>query len=766
MVYDAAPSDDYVVLFGGLEPNGTVSGQTWIYGGGCWENLFPTGSSKPLPPARWDATMAFDALDGYVVLYGGCSAPAQDGLCTVAEPRNTGHAPYWFSSALGDTWKYGDGGWALLLSAIGPSPPAGETGPTPRYDAAMAWDGATQSIVMFGGACYELAAAGTDYPAGYPCDSGSLMPSPTNVAMAVLSDTWSYTRATGWTQLDESGASPPSGYGGRMAYDPWDEMEVMFGGTSLARTSSCPSLADPSSCGADSGATWEFQGGAWSAYADVSETANPAARFDATMVDRGNGDILLEGGANENGTVFNDVWQFHSAATGWQPLQNGSPTDQAVSGAPIPRYDAAAAWDLWDGYFLMFGGSSPSGFVLDDGWSFALPAGWATATRVTTLPSTAPSSRYLAAMVYDTALGAVVLFGGEACGASACTFLGDTWLYDAGSWQALPTDNAPSARFGASIDYNPSSGAVLLFGGCGAVCPLGDTWQFARPRPTSPPAWLELFPVTAPPARYYAAMTFDAYDNVTVLFGGCEGAKGPCPSGDTWVYTTNHSAPVWKFLPTPLGAAAPPARFGAAMSALSTVGEVPVSGSFNGTLLFGGEGQLGMLADTWNFSYWPSHSGRQPRWTDISPYPAPYGRVFGSLVYDPADASLILFGGCEKVQCPALDAWNFSLLAKPVPPPSGGGGGVTPPGPGPPPPPPPPPPPWPWAPINITTTILWSASSAPPAPIRYGTGAVWDPNDGADGYALFVGGRTSNGATLRETDMLTGFCWTKLANLD
>jgi len=90
LAYDASPFDQFVVLFGGILQNGAPSGQTWIYALGGWSNITPT-HAKPQPSPRWGAMMDFDATDGYVVLFGGCSLPPIDGLCI---------------RSLGDTWRF------------------------------------------------------------------------------------------------------------------------------------------------------------------------------------------------------------------------------------------------------------------------------------------------------------------------------------------------------------------------------------------------------------------------------------------------------------------------------------------------------------------------------------------------------------------------------------------------------------------------------------------------------------------------------------
>jgi hypothetical protein len=184
---------------------------------------------------------------------------------------------------------------------------------------------------------------------------------------------------------------------------------------------------------------------------------------------------------------------------------------------------------------------------------------------------------------------------------------------------------------------------------------------------------------------------------------------------------------------------------------------IPGGAAFNGTLLFGGQGEYGMLSDTWNFSLWgASPQSLRGEWSEVNSEASPTARVFGTLVVDTVDSSLLLLGGCEAAQCPALDPWVFSLQG----PPSSSGG--PPPGPGPPPPPPPSPPLWPWN-ITILTTNTSAGSQFFPVTPRFGMAAAWDPRDGPVGYVLFVGGRMSNGATLAETDVLAGYVWTDLA---
>src|SRR5690242_14395101 len=84
MAYDAAAGE--VVLFGGQGVYDThVGRQTWTWDGSTWTQRQPLHS----PPARLDAGMVYDALDGQVVLFGGVG-PA---------------------STRGDTWTWNGTDW-------------------------------------------------------------------------------------------------------------------------------------------------------------------------------------------------------------------------------------------------------------------------------------------------------------------------------------------------------------------------------------------------------------------------------------------------------------------------------------------------------------------------------------------------------------------------------------------------------------------------------------------------------------------------------
>ncbi|MCI4346808.1 MAG: hypothetical protein L3K07_08695, partial [Thermoplasmata archaeon] len=98
-----------------------------------------------------------------------------------------------------------------------------------------------------------------------------------------------------------------------------------------------------------------------------------------------------------------------------------------------------------------------------------------------------------------------------------------------GEWVNVTPASSPPGRLAAAMAYDGADHATLLFGGCAAtICPTNDTWQFASG------SWTNHTGAVAPPARWKAMMAFDPALGTTVLFGGCSNTT--CQLNDTWEY--------------------------------------------------------------------------------------------------------------------------------------------------------------------------------------------------------------------------------------
>jgi PKD domain len=294
MTFDANSSAQYVVMFGGEGADG-VLGDTWTYRGGVWSNVTPNPITVTnSPPARFGASMAYDAADGYVVLFGGATGPYAGST----------------SPLLNDTWAFKGGGWTELCSACGPSP---------RVDASMAAVGPTGGVDLFGG----LGGA-----------SGQYKP---------LGDTWSFIGGA-WTVLAPA-SSPSPRFDAGLSLDPTSNDLVLFGGCAQTQPTSLPT------CATVLNDTWGFSSGSWTLLAQGSSSTPPgrwATGFESGPVADG---PLLFGGLSASG-LLSDTWEEKSGSwIDYTPVVLQSPSPRSSFAF---AWDNASA----DQYMVLFGGTN------------------------------------------------------------------------------------------------------------------------------------------------------------------------------------------------------------------------------------------------------------------------------------------------------------------------------------------------------------------------------------------------------------------------
>jgi hypothetical protein len=175
MAYDPAASE--VILFdsGELYATGSDLANTWTFSGGQW-NLVVNGTngSATSPSPRSGETLTYNDATQNLVMFGGFTCDAS-GDC----------------SNNNDTWLFANGSWHL-------APPS--SGPSPRNEAASAYDPLLNETVLVGG----------------------------HSASTFYDDGWGYGGGA-WAELtNTSGPSPRSGEG--LVYDAAAHAMLLFGG--------------------------------------------------------------------------------------------------------------------------------------------------------------------------------------------------------------------------------------------------------------------------------------------------------------------------------------------------------------------------------------------------------------------------------------------------------------------------------------------------------------------------------------------------------
>jgi hypothetical protein len=174
------------------------------------------------------------------------------------------------------------------------------------------------------------------------------------------------------------------------------------------------------------------------------------------------------------------------------------------------------AYDANNQNVVLFGGTN--GTNLQDTYT------WDGTSWTSLNPTTKPSTRADATMVYDTATRNVVMFSGIA----STTYRTDTYTWDGINWTLKSPSTSPNSRRSAVMAYDAVTGNVVLFGGYHSNA-LSDTWVW------NGTTWTQPTLASPPTARGWAAGTYDSVRGAVVMFGGSTASTSGFLS-ETWTY--------------------------------------------------------------------------------------------------------------------------------------------------------------------------------------------------------------------------------------
>jgi uncharacterized protein (TIGR03437 family) len=301
-----------------------------------------------------------------------------------------------------------------LLRADGPQP-------SPRFDAAIAYDTPGRQIFVFGGQDTQP-----------------------------LNDLWAYSLARRqWTSLTPSNP-PPARFGHTLVFDSARRRLIVFGGQASGFFSD----------------VWAYDIGA-AAWQQLSrDEGGPSRRYGHSAIyETARDRVVISHGFTDAGR-FDDTWAFSLTSNTWTNLNPAGPR-------PLRRCLHNAAYDAAAAQMFLYGGCSSGSGPCPQGdlWSLDLNA-----NRWTEIPSTpAPPARERYGMEYDAARGRLVVFAGNARG-----LVNDTWEFDprARSWrQPVLAGPAPAPRHRHETTVAPDRNTIFFFGGETAAGRTNELWM-------------------------------------------------------------------------------------------------------------------------------------------------------------------------------------------------------------------------------------------------------------------------------------------------
>lgn len=315
MVYDVA--DGYLLLFGGTSAYAGFGGsnETWAFRNGSWTQLHPAIS----PAGRMWAMMAYDAADGYVVLFGGSN---------VSQTIRYYHD-------LGDTWIFQAGNWTRANLTVHPGA---------RDSGMMAYDSTDGYVLLFGGAV----------------DSHTRGPRLQN-STVFLNDTWSFSHGA-WHKLSTrsvGGALPPRAQAILSDNPPANDV-LIIGGLTKSGTAVPAGTAQ----------IWAYSNTTWTDVGKCLVTVNLSniycyAADGALAFDPLSGRLVMFGTSGQvqpycAGRL--DSWTLARS-------QGASKVMLDCQSTPSYRLWPSMAYDPADGYMVLFGGNGLYTSFLNDTWA-------------------------------------------------------------------------------------------------------------------------------------------------------------------------------------------------------------------------------------------------------------------------------------------------------------------------------------------------------------------------------------------------------------
>ncbi len=339
------------------------------------------------PVGRAYHAMASDPTTGKVYVFGGVD-------------------PIFKGDMLSDLWEWDGSKW----TKVGTDP-----GPGGRLDAALAYDPARQSLILFGGTSWSSA--------------------------QISNETWEWSpRTRQWGLLKTNGVYPSARWGHAMVTDNTRKKVLMVCGS-----------------GAAGGEVWEWDGAAssWTDRTPRGSSSMPAGRnYPVASFDEHRQKLVLYDGSRNPSTPGQSTsafWEWDTLTGGWALRDPGDDLGEAS--------DVYAAYDPIRRRHVFSTAAGSSGAYQT--WELDTKS----ATWYVRTLADSPGVRFRAAMVFDSVRRVAVLFGGTLSSGAA---VDDSWEYSVaslGNGQGCTAASAASCASGHCVD-----GVCCESAGCTGAC--------------------------------------------------------------------------------------------------------------------------------------------------------------------------------------------------------------------------------------------------------------------------------------------------------